>query len=61
MPNIFSEEVSVNLGKPVTMDESKEVMNSFAKDESPGLDGWTMEFYLDFFDGIYSVLLRRRG
>lgn len=26
-------------------------MNSFAKDESPGLDGWTMEFYLDFLMG----------
>ena len=30
------------------MEELKEVIHSFQKDKIPGLDGWSIEFYLDF-------------
>jgi hypothetical protein len=31
-------------------DELLLVMSTFQKDKSPSLDGWTIEFYLTFFD-----------
>jgi len=31
------------------MEEFKQVLESFAKDKSPRLDRWLVEFYLDFF------------
>jgi hypothetical protein len=34
------------------------VLNTFQKDKSHGLDGWTVEFYLDFFELIGEDLLR---
>jgi hypothetical protein len=34
----------------VTEDELKEVLHSFQKDKSPGPDGWSIEFFLGFYD-----------
>ena len=33
-----------------TMEEVKNTLKMFAKEISPGHDGWTLEFYLHFFD-----------
>jgi hypothetical protein len=41
----------------VTLEELKIVMNSFQKDKSPGPDGWTIEFFLGFFDVIGQGIL----
>jgi hypothetical protein len=38
------------LMEEVTLEELKEVMRRFQKDKSPGPDGWTIEFFMGFFD-----------
>jgi hypothetical protein len=43
--------------KMVTKEEVLEVLKGFTKDKSPGLDGWTMEFYLHFYDLVANDLL----
>jgi hypothetical protein len=39
-----------NLEKEVSRDEFFEVIKGFARDKSPGPDGWTVEFYHFFFE-----------
>jgi hypothetical protein len=39
------------------MDEIFEVPRGFTKDKSPGPDGWTVEFFLHFYDLIVDDLL----
>jgi len=34
------------------------VLNTFQKDKSPNIDGWTTEFYLDFFKLINKEILK---
>ena len=36
--------------KPVLANEIKNVLKLFQRDKSPGLDGWTVEFFSYFFD-----------
>ena len=36
----------------VSEEELKEIMHSFKKDKILGLDGWTIEFFLDSYDTI---------
>lgn len=48
---------SILLDSPCTKQEIWEVLKSFAKGESPGLDGWTVEFFLHFFDLVGADLL----
>jgi hypothetical protein len=38
------------LEKPNTVEEIKLVLQRFSKDKSPGPDGWTVEFFLKYFD-----------
>jgi hypothetical protein len=45
------------LERPCTKLELWEVLKSFAKDKSPGLDGWTVEFFIHFFDLVGDDLL----
>lgn len=42
---------------PCTLDELKEVLKLFKKDKSPGPDGWTIEFFIYFFDLVGGDLL----
>jgi hypothetical protein len=51
-PNFFSERDVQELEKPCSIEEIKLVLKSFSKDKSPGPDGWTVEFFLKFFDLI---------
>lgn len=49
-PSIFSREEGEHIGKPVTLEEIESILKLFAKDKSPGLDGWTVEIFSAFFD-----------
>jgi hypothetical protein len=46
---VMEDEV-INLEKPCTREEILEVLKGFTKDKSPGTDGWTVEFFLHFFE-----------
>ena len=41
----------------VTKEEVLEVLKEFMKDKSPGPEGWTVEFYLHFFELVASNLV----
>jgi hypothetical protein len=53
---VREEELSL-LEKDVTKDEIFEILRGFAKDKSPGPDGWTVEFFLSFFELVGHDLL----
>ena len=38
------------LEKPCSKEEILEVLKGFTKEKSPGPDGWSVEFYLHYFD-----------
>jgi hypothetical protein len=52
-----SEEDNRMLTEKVTLEELKVVLNSFQKDKILGSDGWTIEFFLGFFDSIGQDIL----
>jgi hypothetical protein len=49
-PHSISGEDALFLDRPCTLQEVSDALKSFSKDKSPGPDGWTVEFYLHFFD-----------
>jgi hypothetical protein len=53
---VLEDEVT-NLENPCTREEILEVLKGFAKDKSPGPDGWTVEFFLHFFELVGQDLL----
>ena len=54
----MDEEHLEDLNAPVTMGEIEGVLKWFKKDKILGPDGWTIEFYLTFFDIISKELLQ---
>jgi len=46
-----------SLCRPVNLEELREVLFMFKKDKSPGHDGWTIEFFIFFFDLVGVDLL----
>jgi hypothetical protein len=56
-PRFVTEEDSTLMDSPCTLQEVWEVLKSFAKDKIPGPDGWTVEFFLHFFDLVGVDLL----
>jgi hypothetical protein len=56
-PRYFSEEDGQALFKEVTTDEILGVLKGFKKDKSPGPDGWSVEFYLEFFELLKNDLV----
>jgi hypothetical protein len=52
-----TEEDALFLDNPCTLQEISVALKSFSKDKSPGPDGWTVEFYLHFFDLVGPDLL----
>eukprot|EP00253_Pinus_taeda_P035638 PITA_35638 len=56
-PRFLEQEEERELIREVTMEESKATLKWFKKDKSLGPDGWTIEFYLAFFDIIGTDLL----
>eukprot|EP00253_Pinus_taeda_P009046 PITA_09046 len=57
-PRFVNEEDAEELTAPVTMDELEGTLKWFKKDKSPRPDGWTIEFYLTFFELLGQDLLR---
>jgi hypothetical protein len=49
-PRLISEREADLLNVACTKEEIWKVLNTFKRDKSPGPDGWTVEFYLHFFD-----------
>eukprot|EP00253_Pinus_taeda_P005605 PITA_05605 len=49
---------SLILNPNTTEDELHGVLKAFSKDKCPGPDGWTIEFFLHFFDLIKQDLIR---
>lgn len=56
-PNSVTGEDSLALDSPCSIPEILVALKSFAKDKSPSPDGWTVEFYLHFFDLVGPDLL----
>eukprot|EP00253_Pinus_taeda_P006727 PITA_06727 len=49
-PTIFDNDANNSIYQPISEDELLHIMRSFQKDKCPGPDGWTIEFFLHFFD-----------
>jgi hypothetical protein len=49
-PRLVEEEDVLSLEKPCTREEIHEVLKGFSKDKSPRPDGWTVKFFIQFFD-----------
>ena len=56
-PRMVTEEEADSLFSPVTLEEIKSVLVKFNRDQSPGPDGWTLEFFVYFFDLVGKDLL----
>jgi hypothetical protein len=56
-PRMTTEEEVLRLEIPCTKEEILEVLWGFTKDKSPGPDGWTVEFYLHYFDLLVEDLV----
>jgi len=56
-PAMFDEEKNNALFQSVSEEELLSVMKTFKKEKSPGLDGWTIEFFIHFYDLIKRDLL----
>lgn len=54
---MFDANQNEHLYANVTEEELLAVMKSFKKDKSSGLDGWTIDFLIHFFDLIKNDLL----
>ena len=56
-PSYLTEEDREAFTSPVTLSEVEDALKTFKKDKAPGPDGWTVEFYLCFFDLLGPSLL----
>lgn len=52
----LSEEDSLKLDTPISLDELKEAASDMCSDKSPGLDGIPPEFYTAFWDSLVPLL-----
>jgi hypothetical protein len=52
-----SEEDSGLMEKPCTLEDIESILKGFTKDKIPGPDGWTVEFFLHFFELVGDDLL----
>jgi hypothetical protein len=57
-PRLVGEEENERMYRAVTREELICFLNSYKKYRSPGPYGWTMEFYIEFFDLLGEDLLR---
>jgi len=57
-PCFVEEDERVSLMAEVTKNELLVVMCYFQKGKSPGLDGWSIKFYLFFFDLLSNDILK---
>eukprot|EP00253_Pinus_taeda_P019806 PITA_19806 len=57
-PPMFDESINDAIFQPITEEELHGILKAFSKDKCPRPDGWTIEFYLHFFDLIKHDLIR---
>eukprot|EP00253_Pinus_taeda_P009171 PITA_09171 len=57
-PWMFDGDLNDHIFQPVSEEELLATMKSFKRDKSPGPDGWTIVFFIHFFDLIKTDLLR---
>ena len=58
---MFSEEMNKSLEEEVTKSELKRALSSMQNGKSPGLNGFTVEFFKSFYDLLkYDLLLLAR-
>eukprot|EP00253_Pinus_taeda_P010868 PITA_10868 len=56
-PIMFDDSCNDTIFQPVTEDELHKVLKAFSKDKCPGPDGWSIEFFLCFFELLKHDLL----
>lgn len=56
-PRMVGEEEAIELSAPITLEEHEGVLKWFKKDKISGPNGWTIEFYLAFYDILATNLL----
>jgi len=56
-PRFFTVEEGAYIGRLVILVEVEEVLKNFKKDKSHSPNGWTVEFYLHFFDLLGEEIL----
>jgi hypothetical protein len=56
-PTLVTNEEALALESTCTLEEVLAVLKGFKKEKSPGPDGWSVEFYLHFFDILGQELL----
>lgn len=57
-PRFVNDEDAEELSKEITLEELEATMRGFQRDKSPGPDGWSIEFYLAFFELLGQDLLK---
>ena len=57
VPKLNQEEIE-NLNRPITSIEIKTVIRNIPTNKSPGLDGFTAEFYQKFREGLTPILVK---
>jgi len=57
-PRFLGEEEAQDLNSPVTLVKLEGTLKWFKKDKSPRPNGWTIEFYLAFYDLLAHDLLQ---
>jgi len=57
-PRLVGEEENEMMYRVVTREELLHIINSFKKDRSLVLDGWTIEFYIEFFNLLGEDILK---
>eukprot|EP00253_Pinus_taeda_P028247 PITA_28247 len=58
LPQMFDDDRNAALFRPVTENELLGILKSFKENKSPVPDGWSIEFFIHFFDLIKHDLLR---
>jgi hypothetical protein len=56
-PRFFYDKMNTIMEAKITGEELKYILGYFKKEKILGLDGWTMEFYLGFYEFLEKDLL----
>jgi hypothetical protein len=54
---MVTEEDNHILEKPCSLEDIQNILKGFTKDKIPGPDGWTVEFFLHYFELVGGDLL----
>ena len=57
-PRLVTEEMKQYLLEEVTKEELNKIIHSFQRGKRPGPDGFTLDFFLGFYDMLKSDILK---